>query len=97
MTLVLALSYSSRWEITNAVQNIAREVKEGLLKPEDISEKIISQHLNTAAWPDPELLIRTSGEARVSNYLLWASPMPNYTLHKNYGRISAGKIFMKPS
>ncbi|MBK7886156.1 MAG: isoprenyl transferase [Bacteroidetes bacterium] len=71
MTLVLALSYSSRWEITNAVQNIAREVKEGLLKPEDISEKIISQHLNTAAWPDPELLIRTSGEARVSNYLLW--------------------------
>jgi undecaprenyl diphosphate synthase len=71
MTLVLALSYSSRWEITNAVQNIAREVKEGLLKPEDINEKIISQHLNTAAWPDPELLIRTSGEARVSNYLLW--------------------------
>ncbi|MBL0095816.1 MAG: isoprenyl transferase [Bacteroidetes bacterium] len=71
MTLVLALSYSSRWEITNAVQNIAREVKEGLLKPEDINEKLISQHLNTAAWPDPELLIRTSGEARVSNYLLW--------------------------
>jgi len=71
MTLVLALSYSSRWEITHAVQNIAREVKEGLLKPEDINEKVISQHLNTAAWPDPELLIRTSGEARVSNYLLW--------------------------
>ncbi len=71
MTLVLALSYSSRWEITHAVQQIAREVKEGRLTPEEINESIISQHLNTASWPDPELLIRTSGEARISNYLLW--------------------------
>ncbi len=71
MTLVLALSYSSRWEITHAMQEIAREVKEGKLNPDDINEDIISQHLNTAAWPDPELLIRTSGEARISNYLLW--------------------------
>ena len=71
MTLVLALSYSSRWEITNAVQQIANEVKAGTLLPEEINEKIISDHLNTAAWPDPELLIRTSGEARISNYLLW--------------------------
>lgn len=71
MTLVLALSYSSRWEITHAMQEIARKVKEGSLQPDDITEEIISKHLNTASWPDPELLIRTSGEARISNYLLW--------------------------
>lgn len=71
MTLVLALSYSSRWEITHAVQEIAKKVKAGLVQPEAINEEMISQHLHTAAWPDPELLIRTSGEARVSNYLLW--------------------------
>lgn len=71
MTLVLALSYSSRWEITNAMQEIAQKVKAGTLQPEDINEETISRHLNTAAWPDPELLIRTSGEARISNYLLW--------------------------
>ncbi|MFN8153908.1 MAG: isoprenyl transferase [Bacteroidia bacterium] len=71
MTLVLALSYSSRWEITHAVQEIARKVKAGELKPEEINEETISRHLNTSAWPDPELLIRTSGEARISNYLLW--------------------------
>lgn len=71
MTLVLALSYSSRWEITHAMQEIARKVKEGNLQPDDINEELISKHLNTASWPDPELLIRTSGEARISNYLLW--------------------------
>jgi undecaprenyl diphosphate synthase len=71
MTLVLALSYSSRWEITHAMQEIARKVKEGHLQPDDINEELISKHLNTASWPDPELLIRTSGEARISNYLLW--------------------------
>ena len=71
MTLVLALSYSSRWEITNAVQEIAQKVKAGTLQPKDINEETISKHLNTALWPDPELLIRTSGEARISNYLLW--------------------------
>lgn len=71
MTLVLALSYSSRWEITHAMQEIARKVKEGQLQPDDINEELISKHLNTASWPDPELLIRTSGEARISNYLLW--------------------------
>jgi undecaprenyl diphosphate synthase len=71
MTLVLALSYSSRWEITHAVQEIARKVKSGEIDPSAISEQLISSHLNTSAWPDPELLIRTSGEARISNYLLW--------------------------
>lgn len=71
MTLVLALSYSSRWEITHAVQEIALKVKAGQIDPAAINEQLISAHLNTAAWPDPELLIRTSGEARISNYLLW--------------------------
>jgi undecaprenyl diphosphate synthase len=71
MTLVLALSYSSRWEITKAAQEIAREVKEGSLSLDEINENTISKHLTTAAWPDPELMIRTSGETRISNYLLW--------------------------
>lgn len=71
MTLVLALSYSSRWEITKAVKAIASEVKAGTLDPEAITEDVVSKHLATAEWPDPELLIRTSGESRISNYLLW--------------------------
>jgi undecaprenyl diphosphate synthase len=71
MTLVLALSYSSRWEITNSMQAIAEKVKSGLLHPQEITEQLISEHLNTAGMPDPELLIRTSGEHRISNFLLW--------------------------
>lgn len=71
MTMNIALSYSSKWEITNAVKNIAREVKEGKIDPEKITEEVISNHLCTAAMPDPELLIRTSGEYRISNFLLW--------------------------
>lgn len=71
MTLVLALSYSSRWEITNCMKQIAQKVEEGKLKPTDVTEQLISKHLCTADIPDPELLIRTSGEYRISNYLLW--------------------------
>jgi undecaprenyl diphosphate synthase len=71
MTLTLALSYSSRWEITDTMQKIAREVADGTLKPEEITEETITQHLNTAFMPDPDLLIRTGGELRMSNYLLW--------------------------
>ncbi len=71
MTLVLALSYSSRWEITNAVKNIAARVELGEIKSEDITEKMISNYLTTSGMPDPELLIRTSGEHRISNFLLW--------------------------
>jgi undecaprenyl diphosphate synthase len=70
-TLTLALSYSSRWEIINAVQNIALKVERKELKAEDITEDIFSDHLTTAGMPDPELMIRTSGEYRISNYLLW--------------------------
>lgn len=71
MTLVLALSYSSRWEITHAMQTIAQEVKAGLLSPEQIDDQTINRHLCTGTMPDPELLIRTGGELRLSNYLLW--------------------------
>lgn len=71
LTLILALSYSGRWEITRAVKAIAEEVKSGKLNDRDINEEMISQHLQTAGIPDPELLIRTSGEMRISNFLLW--------------------------
>ncbi len=71
LTLVLALSYSSRWELTDVVQQIAREVKNGLINPDDITESTICNHLRTSNIPDPELLIRTSGEYRISNFLLW--------------------------
>ena len=71
LTLSLALSYSSRWEITNAVKQIAEEVKKGIIEPSQINEQLISQYLSTHNLPDPELLIRTSGEQRISNYLLW--------------------------
>lgn len=73
MTMVLALSYSARWEITDAVRNIAERVAEGTLQPEDIDEQTIGQALQTKFMPDPELLIRTGGELRLSNFLLWQS------------------------
>lgn len=70
-TLVLALSYSSRWEITEASRKIAEKVKSGVLNPDDITEEVFAANLTTAQIPDPELMIRTSGEFRISNYLLW--------------------------
>jgi len=71
LTLVLALNYGSRAEITDAVRAIAEQVRDGRLRPQDITEDTISNHLYTAGIPDPDLLIRTAGEMRVSNYLLW--------------------------
>ncbi|HTF22245.1 MAG TPA: isoprenyl transferase [Chryseolinea sp.] len=71
LTLILALSYSGRWEITQSVREIARLVKAGNLQPEEINEQTIENYLMTSGIPDPELLIRTSGELRVSNFLLW--------------------------
>ena len=71
MTLVLAISYSSRWELTHAMQQIARKVSDGELKAEEVNEEVINQHLQTNFMPEPELLIRTGGEYRISNYLLW--------------------------
>ena len=71
MTLILALSYSGRWDITQAVQRIAKAVINEGLKTESISQDTIDKYLNTSGIPDPELLIRTSGEQRISNFLLW--------------------------
>ncbi len=71
MTLTLALNYSSRWELTQTMQKIAEKVKIGEIEPKDINADIIQNHLATHNIPDPELMIRTSGELRISNYLLW--------------------------
>jgi undecaprenyl diphosphate synthase len=71
ITLILALSYSSRREISHAIQKMTKEVVDGNLKSEAINEDLISSYLSTANYPDPELLIRTSGENRVSNFLMW--------------------------
>lgn len=71
LTLILALSYGGRTEIVDAVRAIAQEVKAGKRDPAEINDLVIAQHLYTRHWPDPDLLIRTSGEMRVSNFLLW--------------------------
>lgn len=71
MDLTLALSYSGRWELTQTMKQLGRMIKDGKLDPEQIDENTISSHLLTAGMPDPELLIRTSGEHRISNFLLW--------------------------
>ncbi len=71
LTLIMALSYGSRIEIVDAVRRLAEKVKSGQIEPADITEKVISDHLWTRSIPDPDLLIRTSGEMRVSNFLLW--------------------------
>jgi len=71
VNLILALSYSSKWEITNSVKQIAEDVKSGKVNPEDITSDMIKNNLCTSKFPDPELMIRTSGEHRISNFLLW--------------------------
>lgn len=71
LKLVVALSYSSRWEISEACRKIALDVRQGRLHPDNINEEIMSAYLQTSGLPDPELMIRTSGEKRISNFLLW--------------------------
>ncbi len=71
LTLTLALSYSGRWDLVRAMQTIALDVRSGKISPEDVSEEVIRQSLTTAEMPDPDLLVRTSGELRLSNFLLW--------------------------
>lgn len=84
MTLTLCLSYSGRWELTETVKKIAGKVKNGELNPEDINEKIVSDNLATSYMPDPELLIRTSGEIRISNFLLWQLAYSELYFTKKY-------------
>lgn len=71
LNLILALSYSSRWEIMHAAKKFAQDVKDGKLQAEQLTDEVFHQYLTTAAFPDPELMIRTSGEYRISNYLLY--------------------------
>lgn len=71
LNLIMALSYSSRWELIEAAKSIGEEVKAGRLSPDDINQEIFQQHLATRSFPDPELMIRTSGEYRISNFLLY--------------------------
>lgn len=71
LKLVLALSYSSRWEIVNAVKNMMQDAVNNVISPNDVTEQVIANYLTTQSIPDPELLIRTSGEYRISNFLLW--------------------------
>jgi undecaprenyl diphosphate synthase len=71
LTLIMALSYGGRTEIVDAVRGIAAKVKKGELDPADINEQVVTEHLYTRKWPDPDVMIRTSGEMRVSNFLLW--------------------------
>ncbi len=71
LTLVLALSYSGKWDLTQATQQIARKVAEGTLSPEEVNADLINSHLSTAGMPDPDLMIRTGGDHRISNFMLW--------------------------
>ena len=71
LTLIMALSYGGRTEIVDAVRGIAAKVRRGELEPAEITEQVVAEHLYTRKWPDPDVLIRTSGEMRVSNFLLW--------------------------
>jgi undecaprenyl diphosphate synthase len=71
LNLVLALSYGSRWEILNAIKKLAADIGEGKVQPDEVNESVFSQYLDTTEIPDPELVIRTSGEYRISNFLLW--------------------------
>ena len=84
MTLTLCLSYSGRWELVQAMKKIAMEAQNGSIKPEQIDEALISSHLATANMPDPDLLIRTSGEERISNYLLWQIAYSELYFTKKY-------------
>jgi len=71
LNLVIALSYSSRWEITNAIKQAVAQAQAGTLRAEDVNEELVSDLMTTKGMPDPDLLIRTSGELRISNFLLW--------------------------
>lgn len=84
ITLILALSYSSRDEIRRASQRLAAEAAAGRLRPDEITEELISSYLDTAEYPDPDLVIRTGGEERISNYLLWQSAYSELYFSETY-------------
>ena len=94
LTLNLALSYSGRWDLTRAMQQIAEQVKAGQVLPKDINSDLIKQYLTTADIPDPALLIRTSGETRISNFLLWELAYTElYFFQKNWPEFEKNDLF----
>lgn len=97
MTFVLALNYSSRSEMTTAVQNIAKRVAAGEIKAEEIDEKMISESLYTSFMPDPDLIIRTSGECRLSNFMMWQASYAEFyftdTLWPDFDKAELEKAF----
>ncbi|MGC9092152.1 MAG: isoprenyl transferase [Bacteroidota bacterium] len=84
LTLNLALSYSGRWDILTALRSMVRDAQQGKLTPEEVTEESFSQRLSTASIPDPDLLIRTSGEMRISNFLLWQTAYTELYVSKTY-------------
>jgi undecaprenyl diphosphate synthase len=84
LTLILALSYSGRWEIAQAAKRLSLDVKTGKIHPEDVSESLFEKYLSTTGVPDPELLIRTSGEMRISNFLLWQLAYTEFFITKKF-------------
>jgi len=84
MTLTLALSYSGRWDLVRAMQMVALDVRRGKVSPEDINDELVRSYLTTAKLPDPDLLIRTSGELRLSNFLLWEIAYSEIYVTKTY-------------
>ena len=95
LNFTIAINYGGRDEITRAVRKIAGKVSEGSLKPEDIDEDTISNNLDTWELPDPDLLIRTSGEQRLSNYLCWQLLIQNFISQIFIGLILTGKNLLK--
>ncbi len=84
LQLCLALSYSGRWDITEAVKKLSKEVKDGNVEPDEIDDNLIGSYLSTASIPDPDLIIRTSGEFRISNFLLWQLAYSELFVTKTY-------------
>jgi len=84
LQLCLALSYSGRWDVLEAVKDISKKVKKGDVTPDDIDSTFFSKHLSTAGMPDPDLMIRTSGEYRISNFLLWQLAYSEFFITKTY-------------
>lgn len=98
MDLILALNYSGRWDIRQAMHHFGKDVKDGKVDPEKMSDDLVSSYLSTAPFPDPELLIRTSGEHRISNFLLWESAYTEFyfteTLWPDFGKEELAKAII---
>ncbi|MEX2115459.1 MAG: isoprenyl transferase [Bacteroidota bacterium] len=84
LTLILALSYSGRWDITNGIKRMVDDIRSGVLRENDINEELVAQYLSTRGLPDPDLLIRTSGEIRISNFLLWQLAYSELVITEEY-------------